>query len=54
MTNDRAEVLRRRIATHRSRLAEGVDAELARIILAEIVADEAELARLTRDNGKRN
>jgi hypothetical protein len=54
MTNDRAEILRRRIAMHRRRLAEGVDAELVRIILAEIVADQAELASLTRDNGERS
>jgi hypothetical protein len=54
MADDRANVLRRRIATHRRRLAERVDTELARIILAEIVADEAELASLTRYNGERS
>ena len=50
---DRAEVLRRKLAAYRRRLAEGVDADLALHYLLEIIAAEAELAELGRDADRR-
>ena len=48
--NERAELLRRRIALYRRYLAEGVEAELAGHYLREIMDAEVELAGLeTRD-----
>lgn len=46
---DRAEALRRRIATYRRRLVEGVPTETARLYLAEIAKAEAELAQMIED-----
>lgn len=43
---ERAEQLRRKIATYRRRLAEGVDAELALDFLLEILVAEAELKEM--------
>lgn len=50
---DRAEALRRRVATYRQRLAEGVPSDLARTYLAEIAKAEAELAEIEQDDDKR-
>ena len=52
-TDQRSEILRRRIALYRRYLAEGVDAELARHYLHEIRDATAELAEIERDSGKR-
>jgi hypothetical protein len=49
---DRAEQLRRKIATYRRRLAEGVDSELARRFLEEILDAEAELTQLDGERGR--
>jgi len=49
---DRADMLRRRIATYRRALEEGSGLELAQMILTEIVRDEAELARLDKDTDR--
>ena len=50
---ERAEFLRRRIATYRRRVAENPDIESVRLYLSHIVADQAELdgieAALRRD-----
>ncbi len=43
---DRATVLRRRIELYRNHLRRGVDAELAREYLRQIMAAEAELQRI--------
>jgi hypothetical protein len=51
---DRADILRRRIATYRRRLSEGVDLALAQRYLAQIVEDEAELERIEGDSDKRS
>ena len=48
---DRAELLRRRVAMYRRYLADGVDALLARHYLREIVAAEAELAKTEKGEG---
>jgi hypothetical protein len=45
-TEDRAAVLRRRIATYRRWLSEGVPTDVARAYLAEIAKAEAELAQI--------
>ena len=50
---DRKEVLRRRIAYYRRRLAEGVDADLAREYLRQIVDSEHELQQLEADAERR-
>ena len=42
--NERAEILRRQVALYRRYLSEGIDAELARYYLHELVEAEAELA----------
>jgi hypothetical protein len=42
--DDRADMLRHRVALYRRYLAEGVSAELAIVYLREIAAAEAELA----------
>lgn len=53
--NDRAEMIRRRIAHYRRLLAEGVDVDLARQYLADIVAAEAQLAEIeSQDHDKRS
>jgi hypothetical protein len=52
--NDRADILRRRIAYYRRRLAEGVDLELAQECARQIIADEEELARLKADTDRRD
>lgn len=46
---ERADVLRRRIATYRRQLSEGVDVELARRYLAEVAEAEAELRRIEQE-----
>lgn len=46
---DRAIVLRRRIELYRSYLRQGADAERARDYLRQIIADEAELARIAEE-----
>jgi hypothetical protein len=46
---DRATVLRRRIELYRNYLKRGVDAELAREYLRQIMASEAELQRIARN-----
>jgi len=46
---DRATVLRRRIELYRNYLKRGVDAELAREYLRQIMAAEAELQRIGRN-----
>jgi hypothetical protein len=46
--DNRAEGLRRRLATFRRRLAEGVPSDMARAFLAEIATLEAELAEIER------
>lgn len=51
--NERAEILRRRIALYRRYLAEGVEAELAQHYLREIVSTEAELAAIEKESEKR-
>jgi hypothetical protein len=51
--NERAEILRRRIALYRRHLAEGVEAELAHHYLREIVSAESELAAIEKESGKR-
>ena len=51
---DRPEALRRRIATYRRHLAEGVDLELAQRYLIEIAAAEAEFARIEQDGERRH
>jgi hypothetical protein len=48
--DERADLLRQRIALYRRYLAEGVDGELARRYLREIVEAEAELADIEKDN----
>jgi hypothetical protein len=52
--DDRADALRRRIATYRRRLAEGIDIELAQHYLAEIAAAEAELEQLDSNSERRD
>jgi hypothetical protein len=44
--NDRIDQLRRRIAAHRRGLANNPDLDFVRLVLSEIAADEAELARI--------
>lgn len=51
--NERAEILRHRIALYRQYLAEGVEAELAQHYLREIAGAEAELAAIEKESGKR-
>lgn len=51
--DERAEALRRHIATYRRRLAEGVPSDIARVYLAEIAKAESELAEIEKDNDKR-
>jgi len=46
MGDDRAELLRRRIALYRSYLREGVEGALALYYLRQIAKDEAELNRI--------
>jgi len=46
MEDDRAELLRRRIALYRSYLREGVEGALALYYLRQIAKDEAELNRI--------
>jgi hypothetical protein len=48
----RTEALRRKLALYRRYLAEGVDSDLARRYLEEIMAAEAELAQLETDKRK--
>jgi hypothetical protein len=50
---ERTAGLRRRIATYRRFLAEGVPSDTARVYLAEIAKAEAELARIESDDDKR-
>jgi hypothetical protein len=50
---ERASGLRRRVATYRRLLAEGVPSETARVYLAEIAKAEAELAEIESGNDKR-
>jgi hypothetical protein len=50
---EHAEELRRRIATYRRQLAEGVPADTARTYLTEIGKAEAELAKIEQDGDKR-
>jgi hypothetical protein len=50
---ERSAGLRRRIATYRRRLAEGVPGDTARLYLAEIAKAEAELAKIENDDDKR-
>jgi len=50
---DRVDMLRRRLAHYRHRLAEDADSELARQYLDEIVNDQAELARISKDANRR-
>ena len=50
---ERADLLRRRIALCRRYLAEGVDAGLARQYLSDILAIEAELADIEKDTDRR-
>jgi len=49
---DRAEGLRRRIATYRRWLAEGVSGETAQTYPIEIAKAEAELAQIVEDNDR--
>jgi hypothetical protein len=51
--DERAEMLRRRIALYRRHLAEGVDAELAWHYLSEIANAESQLAEMGEQNEKR-
>lgn len=51
--DERAEMLRRRIALYRRYLAEGVDAELAWHYLNEIASAESQLAELREQNERR-
>jgi hypothetical protein len=51
--NDRAELLRRRIAAYRRHLAEGVDDELAQLYLCEITVAAAELAEIEQGDKNR-
>ncbi len=51
--NERAEILRRKIALYRRSLSEGIDGELARRYLREIVEAESELARIENHNDRR-
>jgi hypothetical protein len=44
--NSRAEMLKRRIATYRRRIAENPDIDSVRLYLAEIVVDQVELDRI--------
>jgi hypothetical protein len=48
MEQDRAELLRRRIALYRRYLREGVEGALALEYLRQIAEDEAELKRIER------
>jgi hypothetical protein len=48
MEQDRAELLRRRIALYRRYLREGVEGALALEYLRQIAEDEAELNRIER------
>jgi hypothetical protein len=50
MENDRAGLLRRRIALYRRYLREGVNGGLALEYLRQIVEDEAELGRIGADH----
>ena len=43
--DDRADILRRRIASHRALMAEVRELDLVRILLAQIISDEHELER---------
>jgi hypothetical protein len=52
--DDRSDVLRRRIAYYRRRLAEGTDIGLAQEYARQIIADEEELARLEADTDRRD
>ena len=52
MEEDRAEVLRRRIAFYRRRLQEGVAGDVARIYLLELGAAELELAEIEASERK--
>ena len=51
--NERAEILRRQVALYRRYLSEGIDAELARYYLHELVEAEAELAGIEPGTDKR-
>jgi hypothetical protein len=51
--NERAEALRRRIATYRRWLAEGVPTEFARDYLNKIASAESELTEIEKNNDKR-
>lgn len=50
---NRADQLRRRIEYCRRRLAEGIDADLARVYLQEIAGLEAEIAQIEKDKDRR-
>ena len=50
---ERAEILRRRIALYRRYLAEGVDAGLARQYLSDIADAEAELVDIEKGTDRR-
>lgn len=50
---NRSDLLRRRIALHRRCLSEGVDVELARHYIRQIIEDENELARIEGDSERR-
>ena len=49
MTEERAELLRRRLELYRRYLREGVDASLAEQYLRQIAEDEAELRQIGTD-----
>lgn len=51
--DDRADMLRRRIALYRRYLREGVDAAIARDYLEQILKDEAELAEIEPSDRRR-
>lgn len=50
--DDRAQILRRKIAHYRRLLSEGIESNLAQQYLREILKAEAELAQIEKDTGQ--